>query len=164
MSEKEREPITKLTLTQINRILARCRETGVILYSVKYDPTMGITVNTYKDKTKEKNMRLNEIAKRGHEWAVKKGFWETHLGSFLYKIQRIISHAEAACGAYNNDEENEQWEGPTMSDKIDGVPRYAEKLADAVIEAVSFLHARGHDVEAIVKAKMDYNDTRTDKQ
>ena len=54
MSEKEREPITKLTLTQIKRILARCRETGVILYSVKYDPTMGITVNTYKDKTKEK--------------------------------------------------------------------------------------------------------------
>ena len=103
---------------------------------------------------------LNAIGKRGHEWAVKKGFWEKFNGSFAYKIQRIRDHAIYAMQAF---QEGEKDQVTVPSDKIDS-SRFAEKLADGIIESASFLHAMGYDPEEVVKAKMDFNDKRADKQ
>ena len=105
-------------------------------------------------------MRLNEIGKRGHEWAVKKGFWEKFNGSFAYKIGRIRDHAIYALLAYK---EGEKDQATVPSDKINN-SRFAEKIADGIIEAASFLHAMGYDAEQVVKDKMDFNDKRADKQ
>ena len=111
----------------------------------------------------KQKVTLNDIGDRGQEWTKKKGFWETHRGSFSYKIWRIVSHAKEAYEVFVT-AEKEPEKGNYPSDKLDGTTRYAEKLADAIIEAASFMRAHGIDVDAVVKAKMDYNDTRTDKQ
>ena len=102
-------------------------------------------------------MKLNEIVKRAHEWTVKKGYWDAHDNTEMhYKFTLMARCLWNSSGSF-------LFRNSLQSDKLRHHPYWAEKLADVIIMAASFLHAFGVDVDQIVREKMDYNDTRDDK-
>ena len=88
-------------------------------------------------------MTLNEAAKRAHETARAKGFWDGDAGDVCKKL--LLIHAEvseaAECHRAN-------------------ILGAATELADVLIRTLDLLYHMQVDVDKVVMDKMTYNDTR----
>ena len=98
-------------------------------------------------------MDLNKFAKRAYQCALRRG--KVHEQHSLEQ-----THAETLIGL-----EQEVAEVKNASETLsaDHVPTYTEvqeELADVIITACTELHRRGTDVEALLHAKMKYNENR----
>lgn len=97
---------------------------------------------------------LSEYAKRAHDTAVAKGFWEEgnerNFGEMVALIHSELSEAL-----------EEHRAGRDAIYILEGKPEgIAVELADAVIRIFDLFFILGVDMELVMDMKMDYNDTR----
>lgn len=95
-------------------------------------------------------MNLNEIAKKAHDCAVKRG-----------KISPLDAENNFYRDLLNEVAEVFNTAGET-SPHIEHFTDFEEELADVILVAMSTLHHFGSNVEALLKAKMEFNQIRTD--
>lgn len=93
---------------------------------------------------------LNEIAKKAHDCAVRRG-----------KISPIDEENNFYRDLLNEVAEVFNAEGKT-SPHIEHFSDFEEELADVILVAMSTLHHFGSNVDALIKAKMDFNQIRND--
>lgn len=93
---------------------------------------------------------LNEIAKEAHDCAVRRG-----------KISSIDEENNFHRDLLNEVTEVFGAEGK-MSSHIGQFTDFEEELADVILVAMSTLHHFGSNIDALIKAKMDFNHTRND--
>lgn len=93
---------------------------------------------------------LNEIAKKAHDCAVRRG-----------KISLIDEENNFHRDLLNEVAEVFNAEGK-KSPHIEHFSDFEEELADVILVAMSTLHHFGSNVDALIKAKMDFNQIRND--
>lgn len=93
---------------------------------------------------------LNKIAKEAHDCAVRRG-----------KISPIDEENDFYRDLLNEVAEVFDAEGKN-SPHIEHFTDFEEELADVIFVAMSTLHHFGSNVEALLKAKMEFNQIRTD--
>jgi len=116
-------------------------------------------------------MTLNELAKRAHENAVNKGFYEKPLetGTLLMLVVSELSEALEADrkGIYANIERFNKWiNEPTsvctfnelFEDSIKD--SFQDELADVIIRILDLCGHKGIDIDWHIEQKMRYNETR----
>lgn len=89
-------------------------------------------------------MTLNEVAKRAHETAKAKGFWDGDAGDVCKKL--LLIHAEVS----------EAVEEFRRGDTV----RMQTELADVLIRTLDLMHYTTCSIEQTVRVKMDLNDNR----
>lgn len=93
---------------------------------------------------------LNEIAKKAHDCAVRRGkISPVDEENNFYRD--LLSEVTEVFGS----------EGK-MSSHIGQFTEFEEELADVILVAMSTLHHFGSNIDALIKAKMDFNHTRND--
>lgn len=126
-----------------------------------------------KDETPPVKYDLNELAERIHQTAVDHGWWEAdrNVGEMLALMHSEISEALEEWRAHKPDVyfENHmvQTDRPFSGSQLVEMGQrglkpegFAIELADCIIRILDTLHSRGVDINAVVLAKMAYNDTR----
>lgn len=98
---------------------------------------------------------LNEIAMRAHQTARDKGFWDGEAASTALKLLHITEEVGEAVQEYRSNNDNQVY--LTKNGKPCGL---SVELADVIILSLDLLLGLGIDPEWVIKAKMDYNDTR----
>lgn len=93
---------------------------------------------------------LNEIAKKAHDCAVRRG-----------KISPIDEENDFYRDLLNEVAEVFDAEGKN-SPHIENFTDFEEELADVILVAMSTLHHFGSNVDALIKAKMNFNRIRND--
>ena len=93
---------------------------------------------------------LNEIAKKAHDCAVRRG-----------KISLIDEENNFHRDLLNEVAEVFNAEGKKSS-HIEHFSDFEEELADVILVAMSTLNHFGSDIDALIKAKMDFNQIRND--
>jgi len=88
-------------------------------------------------------MEIKEFAKKSHENAKEKGFWDDDR-DFLHTLMLVVSEAGECCDAYRKDQK----------DKI------GEELADIMIRVADLAEANGIDIQDEIIRKMEFNKTR----
>ncbi len=120
-------------------------------------------------------MRLNELAKEAYNIAAEKGWWDEDVKKRPLECHAlIVSEVAEAMEAWRaawpaTCVENPECPGqmvevtfPIKEDIDLNKPEgEAVELADALIRIADYFQHRGWDLEAVVKAKMEYNKTRT---
>jgi len=103
-------------------------------------------------------MRLGEVQRKIHAWAVKKGWWdEAEKRSIGDQFANFHSEISEAWEDYRNGREMKDiyFEGPNK--KPCGIPI---ELADCVIRILDTCEQYGIDLEHAIDLKMAYNETR----
>lgn len=128
-------------------------------------------------------MQLNELCKLSHSRAVEAGWWEpgtekTPLECHMLIVSEVVEAVEASRDnkpAFYLQDKNgahTSFEHPCSNATAAGIEQAltvlpgakpegeAVELADAVIRIADWFGRHGWDMEAVVKAKMDYNLSR----
>lgn len=116
-------------------------------------------------------MRINELCKSVHEWAVGKGWWEPWDRNFPEQLALMHSELSEALEEYRKHGMSEEALLYTNVQVVDGDKVYefvegdkpegiASELADVVIRIADTCQRYGIDLEAAIGAKMAYNHTR----
>jgi NTP pyrophosphatase (non-canonical NTP hydrolase) len=97
------------------------------------------------------NNTINELQKKIHQTAKDHGWWndDRDIGTILMLIVTEVAEAMEA------HRENKQ-----SSENIPQFSGVEEELADIIIRVLDFAGHKGYDMEKILQAKMEYNDTR----
>lgn len=98
-------------------------------------------------------MDLNKFAKRAYQCALKRG-----------KVHENLTpdqlHQETAQGLTQETTEVVEASEELCADHVPSFTEVQEELADVIIVACTELYRRGTDVEALLHAKMKYNEHR----
>lgn len=89
-------------------------------------------------------VEIRYFAKKAHENAKEKGFWEGDERNFLEALMLIVSEAGECCEAFRKDKQ----------DKI------GEELADIMIRVADLSEGLGIDIQDEITKKMEFNRTR----
>lgn len=95
-------------------------------------------------------MNINEMAQKAYSNSKAHGFWESdrNKGEMLALIHSEVS--ECLEGVRKN----------RMDDHLPDVTMEAAELADIMIRVGDYAHGFGIDLEAVIIAKMKYNESR----
>ena len=99
-------------------------------------------------------MTVNELVQRAHERAKKSGWWDPAKSPVECHMLMVSELAEAT-------EEVRKSNPDVYIDNITGKPEgEAIELADCIIRIADYCGYKGWDLEQLLIAKMDFNDTR----
>lgn len=107
-------------------------------------------------------MTLNEAAKRAHDTARAKGFWDgDYVGDVSKKLLLIHSEVSEAAECVRKGDVHLTYEPHgTINAPVPKPIGLPSELADVLIRTLDLMHYLNLDVAAVVKDKMTYNDTR----
>lgn len=123
-------------------------------------------------------MKINDLAKEVHEWAVGKGFWpekkeERNTAECIMLIVTELSEAVEAdrvgkyCQYFSNvkkevlNTDDEKLFKKSFEAYIKDT--FEDELSDAIIRIVDLAESKGIDLETHIALKMRYNGTRPHK-
>ena len=101
-------------------------------------------------------MTLNELGKEINEWAIDQGFYDREF-NFGEMLMLICSEASEALEAYRDGLGLHNIVYSGIYNKPEGVPT---ELADIIIRTLDLMSHLGIDIDAVVREKIDYNNTR----
>lgn len=101
-------------------------------------------------------MKLNDLVTTAHEMAQSKGWWNSPREDGTLLMLMVCELAEAAEEARNNT--------PDVYFKDDGKPEgKAIELVDTIIRIADYFGHKGWNLEELVKLKLEYNKTRSQR-